>query len=489
MTHLRTLAALLLVLVPAAASLGQATERYFVMMLGGERAGWMRETVTEADDRITTAAVMEMAVKRGPIEISITIETEFVETADHEPVSMRARQVMGSMPIETAYRFTDDGVEVSTTQGGRTTTSTQPAPQSSWMTPSQAADRMAESLEAGDAAVSVTVLDPAIGLTPVTTSRFNIEPASIEVLGKVVPGYRAASTTSIAPGTESVEYLSPEGDLLRSVTGLGGLEIEIIAADRELATADIEAPEMMRSTFITPDRTIKSPRATTRGVYLLTAREGTLADLPETSSQSVERIDARTLRVTVSAEAVSDAGAPPTDADLASSIMIACTDEAVVALVERSGAKETAPVSVRAEAHRRFVHGYIDEKSLGVGFATASEVARTRVGDCSEHATLLAAVLRADGIPSRVVSGLVYARDFIGSQDIFGYHMWTQAYIDTPEGPRWVDLDATLPNGIAYDATHIALDVSALSDDDTINAMIALAPLMGRLDIAIEAVE
>lgn len=459
------------------------------MMLGGERAGWMRETVTETDELITSAAQMEMAVKRGPIEISITIDTEFVETRAHEPVSMKSRQQMGFMPIEAAYRFTDDGVEVTTTQGGRTTTSTQPTPDGTWVTPAQAAEIMAAALEAADPSVSVTMLDPAIGLAPVTTTRSAIESCPVEVLGKTVPGFRAVSTTSIAPGTESIEYLDASGELLRSVTSLGGLQIEIIAAERELAIAKIEPPEMMRATFISPDRPIASPREASRGVYRLTAREGTLDDLPETASQTVERIDDRTLRVTVTTGSLSSTGGPPTDADLASSTMIACADEAVVALVSQSGANKNAPASVRAEAHRRFVHGFIDEKSLGVGFASASEVARTRVGDCSEHATLLAAVLRADGIPSRVVSGLVYARDFIGSQDIFGYHMWTQAYLDTPDGPRWVDLDATLPDGIPYDATHIALDVSDLSDEETVNAMIALAPLLGRIDIAIESVE
>ena len=39
-------------------------------------------------------------------------------------------------------------------------------------------------------------------------------------------------------------------------------------------------------------------------------------------------------------------------------------------------------------------------------------------------------MLRADGIPARVASGLVYADGFLGSRDIFGWHMWTQALID-----------------------------------------------------------
>ena len=58
--------------------------------------------------------------------------------------------------------------------------------------------------------------------------------------------------------------------------------------------------------------------------------------------------------------------------------------------------------------------------------------------------TLLAAMLRADDIPSRTVSGLVYVSSFEGAKDIFGYHMWTQGWIAEDGKGRWVDLDATL---------------------------------------------
>jgi len=37
---------------------------------------------------------------------------------------------------------------------------------------------------------------------------------------------------------------------------------------------------------------------------------------------------------------------------------------------------------------------------------------------------------RALGIPSRVVTGLVYADEFEDQKDVLVYHMWTQFYID-----------------------------------------------------------
>ena len=48
----------------------------------------------------------------------------------------------------------------------------------------------------------------------------------------------------------------------------------------------------------------------------------------------------------------------------------------------------------------------------------ALETLRNRVGDCNEHAVLLAALARAAGIPAQVEAGLVYQKGR------FYYHAW-----------------------------------------------------------------
>jgi hypothetical protein len=47
-----------------------------------------------------------------------------------------------------------------------------------------------------------------------------------------------------------------------------------------------------------------------------------------------------------------------------------------------------------------------------------------------------------------------------------------------------VDLDATLADR-PFDATHIALLTSSMSDQSTINDLIALAPLLGTLQVKV----
>jgi len=85
-------------------------------------------------------------------------------------------------------------------------------------------------------------------------------------------------------------------------------------------------------------------------------------------------------------------------------------------------------------------------------YLTASEALATRSGDCTESAVLLAALARARGIPTRVVSGIAYSSRFTGQAHVFSPHMWVQAW----DGQRWISYDAGLG---AFDAGHIALHV------------------------------
>ena len=105
-------------------------------------------------------------------------------------------------------------------------------------------------------------------------------------------------------------------------------------------------------------------------------------------------------------------------------------------------------------------------------------MARNLEGDCTEHAVLLAAMLRAAEIPSRVAVGLVY----VDSLSAFGGHMWTEAYLDG----HWIPLDGTLGRG-GTGIGHLKLTDSSLADDGP-GALSSFAPLMlviGQMQIEV----
>jgi len=105
---------------------------------------------------------------------------------------------------------------------------------------------------------------------------------------------------------------------------------------------------------------------------------------------------------------------------------------------------ETDPPLVRVRKLVGWVHANLDNRPV-VSVPNALEVLERRMGDCNEHAVLLAALARAAGIPTRVEAGVVYLR---GS---FFYHAWNAVYLG-----RWVTVDA-LMDQIPADVTHLRL--------------------------------
>lgn len=82
-------------------------------------------------------------------------------------------------------------------------------------------------------------------------------------------------------------------------------------------------------------------------------------------------------------------------------------------------------------------HGIAKEAGVR-GSATATEVLRNGAGDCTEHAVLVVALMRAAGIPARVVDGIVLAANEDGS-GVAGYHAWAEIWLG-----QWVGVDATV---------------------------------------------
>jgi Transglutaminase-like superfamily len=466
-------------------------ERWFVVEMMDQRAGWMHSVERREEDRIVSEDELRIEMNRGGAQINLVLKTEFVETLDGEPISIGVEQSFGGEAKETRYEFVEDGVRETTTAGTRVTETMHPPIEGVWLTPREAEAYLAKRIEAGAKKVNIRTIDATSQLEPIMMTYTEFEPTTLELLGRTVKATRCVVVSSLTPDMSSIEYIDYRGAVLRSETDFGAMKITMMASDRELALTEIDAPEMMTELFIKPSRTIPGARTLNRATYLLSVPDGVLGDLPETGSQKVERVDERTVRVWVDARAFAEAPAEDVEAEvyLESSSMLDTTDDLLVELAERALDGVGPDALDRAEALRRFTYRHVKTKSLGIGFASASEVARSGEGDCTEHGTLLAALMRVAGIPARTVSGLVYVDEFIGAESVFGYHFWTQALIEVDGHKRWVDLDATLPGTLDYDATHIALGISTLSDGEAVNGLLKIAPLLGRLEVAVESLD
>ena len=93
------------------------------------------------------------------------------------------------------------------------------------------------------------------------------------------------------------------------------------------------------------------------------------------------------------------------------------------------------------------------------------ETLESRSGNCQSHTRLYTSLARAAGIPTRFVSGLVYAPG-----QGFLYHSWAESFVG-----EWLAVDPTFGQ-VPVDASHIKL-VEGDSPDD----MSALAAVVGKL--------
>ncbi len=468
---------------------------WYVLQLDGQNAGWMRTATYTLDEQRHSFDETHLAIRRGATEMLVMMSSDFTETLDGQPVHVTQTMSIGAMPTTTTMVFTEQGRTLTTRQGDNESVQELGPIEVDWMVPSAMEAYITQQQAAGAREITVRTLDLSTSPDPteIYMQRLREEPA--EVFGRVAPATLWQSRSDAAPGVNTLQHLSPDGQLLRSVTPLGGLTFTALAADRELALADIDAPELMARTFITPDQTIDNPRQSRRAMYrLIFDADADLqaVDFPRAGFQRVVWGDDRTAIVVVDMDDPVNPGEDlPTDEHLAASLVLNHEDPAIRALAEQALPNPDGRSQIeQAEAMHRFVYEFIEEKDFSVGFATASEVALTGQGDCTEHGVLLAALLRTQGIPSRTVTGLIYADVLLGQRAVFGYHMWTQAWIDDDDfGGRWVDLDAVLPPAMAFDATHIALMVSPLADNQVNNDMVALLPFFDAVQIEVQLAE
>ncbi len=205
--------------------------------------------------------------------------------------------------------------------------------------------------------------------------------------------------------------------------------------------------------------------------------------IPAGPTQVIKPLSDTELELTVKSIRPGEKGDQPAPGPeyLASSRFLDLEDPNVKKLAIEGAAGKTDPVDV-AVTLEKFVSQRLNDKNFSTALATASEVARDLAGDCTEHAVLLAALLRANKIPSRVVIGFVYADSLQG----LGGHMWTEAYLNG----HWVPLDATLGMG-GIGGGHIKIADADLAEKrgSTVSAFVPIIHLLGKTKLEVLKVE
>ena len=467
----------------ASAEPGSVTEHWYRLEVDGTPAGHMLSREIVRDGRLITANRLHLRFKRADTTQTLELESRFTETSGGRPITAWSRQTLGQTPVETTWKFLPHEVLVDVVHGDKMTRRRVSLPATGWLTPGQVQARLRQLLADGTRRFTLSSLDPQLGLEIVDTEWILDGAEEIVVGGTALATYRFRQRQSFLPSVETVTHVTAGGLTVRSATPMMGFTTTSTLAPRDDVLDSRGAPELMVRNFIYPDRPIEAPRRVRRAVYEVSAEDGAARDLPSSGAQRVEVTETGDARVTVevgSSPILENVDRADLEPYLRASTFVDHRDPGVRSLLAAAAVATDLPAAERAEALRAFVAGTLEDKNLDSILATAGEVAASRSGDCTEHSVLLIALLRAAGIPARAVTGLIYVEHIAGARDLFGYHMWTQAWV----GDRWLDLDATL--SVPFDAAHITIGTTALNDDTgTLSELARLATFIGRARIRV----
>lgn len=261
---------------------------------------------------------------------------------------------------------------------------------------------------------------------------------------------------------------------------LNGVLISVLedeaSARRYLAAASLNKEEaLVEFSRVRPDRPLERPgEVSNLKVEIRGLPEGTVlaagAGQSCTPANGATRCDIRRL----SPPGAPAAGIAP-DADkswLRPSLNVQSNDRTIRALGGRITEGRAGDLD-RVQALVEWIQANIRREAVDV--FSALDVLQTRRAECQGHAWLYAALARSVGIPTRVLSGLVYAEEFQG----FLYHSWNESRVDG----AWLPVDPTFGQ-VPADATHITM-----LEGDTLADLLPLVNWVGRLKIAVGAVE
>jgi len=457
---------------------------YLALFMEGKKVGYAIETRAVSGDKVTTTEQVSITISRGGISMTIEMMETSIEKASGEPLGFETTQKLGAMVMKMTGQVDKQGnVSVTTTSMGTEQKNTLQWPQGAVMAEGLRLLTLKKGLEEGTE-YSVKIFSP--GVMQALNAQIKIgSEQKVDLLGRVVT-LREVTTTLVMPGAGeivSTSYVDRDLRMQKNIMPIAGLQVEMVACAREFALGQNDVLEMIDRMFLKSPEPLNNLASAKSITYDLSPVQGASDfKIPSNDNQKAQQLAGGKMILKVEPVAAPAGAKFPyrgKDAAILEAMeptrYLQSDNEQVIDLARRAvgDSKDAAEAARKIEA---FVAGYIENRSLSVGYASAAEVAASRQGDCSEFAVLTAAMCRAVGIPAQVVAGVAYVDDFLGQRG-FGGHAWTQAYI----GGKWVGLDASFRGGGrgGYDAGHIALAAGNGGPGDLLN----LAPTLGQFKI------
>jgi transglutaminase-like putative cysteine protease len=399
---------------------------------------------------VVTSQALDLSLDRAGTTIALASKETTEETPDGKPLAFRSESKLSGAETIVEGTIAGGSIHVRTMTGGAAEQRDMAWPAGALMPEGLRLLGLREGLADGTRYHALAFQPSSLDAAEIETTVGRTESVDLPGGSKMLTAVEQTLVLGGVPMPSRL-WVGADQTVQKLTMPMIGVDLVLLACDRACAKAPNQGTDIFDRTLMTSPRAIARAELERGMRYTLVPKDGGAPlKLPATGEQSVaSEGGALVVEITPTPRASGESG--PSAADYAPNDWLQSKAPEIEALARKAAAGQTEPLA-RMRALESFVRGYIRTKSLGVGYASALEVARTPEGDCTEHAVLLAALGRSLGIATRVVDGLAYAPGFAGKDRVFVPHAWVQAWI----GGRWQSFDAALPG---FDAGHIALSV------------------------------
>ena len=465
------------------------SESWDAIFLGGNKVGHMRIRVipVKDGDRQLNRVLVDyvLAFKRGNDASTVEVQYGTIETPDGQVLRLDTRTLASQQVLRVHGDVIDGKMRLKIENGDQKQEQVIPWSADTFGPYGAELSLSRKTIKAGEIRKVKTFIPDLNKIVEATLTARTVEPVALggganrDLLR--VDQEIAFENGKKAPEMSSTLWVDENGQILKTFTDANGGMVTY-RTTKEAAQRDSPKADLIASSVIKIGRKIGTPENSRDVLYKVTLTDADPAQIfPNDRRQTIKAgSEPRTAMLEVRT-AGPDAGQPGPDAVepefLRSNPMITSDDPRVVALARRAVGPATDPWA-KTQAITKWVAANLRNKNFETAFAPADEVARTLAGDCTEHGVLTAAMCRAQGIPARVVTGLVYANHLGG----FGFHMWNEVYVNR----RWVAVDSTFDQS-QVDAVHIKLSDTSLDGVSPFETFLAVSRVMGKLKL--EAVE
>lgn len=455
-------------------------EHWYNLTLMNTKIGYMHTSTEKVEYQGETVDrnKVDMVMNFKALGTGVTLEITRVEYTDPNAMPLHFLSTSNESGLKQVEGSIIDGIAyVKTTLNGETTESEMPVPSDTVSEYTGVTSLLNQKeLKIGDKRTfHIFSFDL---LKPVKTE--------IEVLGEETLTYQSEEkhvyvlrqTMDMMNGITAKLWIDTDSINYRTEVPLMGLSMVTMKTDRDTALGGTEEVDVILKTRILPS----GKRPTPRSKHLkaeVKLSTGNIAEVFMSNPQQkleVSTVHAGKLSVQVPSIAAEDCPNLPIQnvegEFLTASAYIQADHPDIQSKTEEILGGEVNSWRA-AKKLCRWVYASISDKKMSGGFGSSLTTLESLSGDCTEHTVLFIALARAAGIPARICSGIVFARD------AFYYHFWPEVYVG-----RWVQMDPTLDQVVA-DANHIQLGGSVMESDNLMEFAEDVFHTLNQLEITI----